>query len=521
MTRVLRSRFEKMAASWSAWLFLVAGAVASQGSVVDDELLHLDDASLNEALVKHPKLIVNVNTVAPCLACDALADVLKSAAPEIRVKTKDAVKLAEIKIEREDMDNLNNLISGALSLPKLILFREGEPLDYAGESYTKEEIVKTVLYEASRDTVMTLRTVKMAERFLNLDSWSLQHQDEEKKPRAVGFFPSNATAGYRVFYETSLKLQGLVQFAACFNPAIQKKFLGAPAKRSIVQIVKKSTRDRKQEYSGPLAVPLLARWIGTHSVPLVHDLTTEASVESLMSIGQPVFLTLLPDEHEAGDMLPLYRKVAATMREKILFGYGFMETEPWPRYARMLNLPKDAKGALWLMISNGIPPWGRNWSHAWLRQPSLQFSILAAQSIPNGITPKRFKETKVRKFIDSFLEEVAAISPEEDKYDIVQEDDVEAIENEVETGSSSDDSKVVVTDKKVRNQLSALTMTFNSAVANLKKALDDVADSPQLLPGKAPSLIQLVSNMDLKMKKDILQLKRELMELGKSPKEEM
>ena len=48
----------------------------------------------------------------------------------------------------------------------------------------------------------------------------------------VGFFPNNATAGYGVFASVARKLQGMISFGACFDPILQKKFLGAPASRS-------------------------------------------------------------------------------------------------------------------------------------------------------------------------------------------------------------------------------------------------------------------------------------------------
>ena len=55
-----------------------------------------------------------------------------------------------------------------------------------------------MLREVSRDSIQTLKTVKQAERFLHLDSWSSLHSDEEQPPRVVGFFPSNSTPTYQV-----------------------------------------------------------------------------------------------------------------------------------------------------------------------------------------------------------------------------------------------------------------------------------------------------------------------------------
>ena len=59
--------------------------------------------------------------------------------------------------------------------------------------------------------------------------------DEEKPPRVVGFFPSNKTARYAVFRQTAMKLQGMISFGECFDPVLQKKFLGAPTKKAVIQ----------------------------------------------------------------------------------------------------------------------------------------------------------------------------------------------------------------------------------------------------------------------------------------------
>ena len=51
------------------------------------------------------------------------------------------------------------------------------------------------------------------------------------------------------------------------------------------------------------------------------------------------------------------------------------------------------------------------------------------------------------------------------------------------------------------------------------KALDDLKDTPQLLPGKSPGLVSTLSNAELKLKKDMLGLKRKLMDIGKAKDE--
>ena len=401
-----------------------------------------------------------------------------------------------------------------------------EAMDYDGE-LTKESIVEVMLREYSRPSVQALKSVKQAERFLHLDSWSAQHADEEKPPRVVGFFASNTTAAYRMYRSTALKLQGLIAFGECFDAALQKKFLGAPTQRAVIQIVKADKRERKLTYKGPLATPPLARWIATHSMPLVQDLSTESSVEALMAIGVPVFLLLMPDsyEEELGEMLKHFRAVATTVRERLLFGYGFKDTAPWPDLARQLGIPSEATGAYWLVVNNNQAMGGRNWSNAWLRPPTLGFQVLGLDARGDE-TVEDVTEKKVEEFVGAFLKHVEEReAPQEtwvaviEEAEEVGEGEAASAASEAPTGGSEakapTETSQAVSDKALRRLLGTLTMDFNSGIANLKKALDDLTDTPQLIPSKAPALTQLLGSLELKVKKDMLQVKRELMDLGK------
>ena len=70
-------------------------------------------------------------------------------------------------------------------------------------------------------------------------------------------------------------------------------------------------------------------------------------------------------------------------------------------------------------------------------------------------------------------------------------------------------------DRDLRKLISALEMSFNSGVANLKKSLDDTKDAPHLLAGKAPTIISALTSTENKVKKGMLDLKRKLMDIGK------
>jgi hypothetical protein len=432
------------------------------------------------------------------------------------------VKLAKLTITTQDSPVIGKIVQGALTLPKVLVFRDGEAMDFVGDPADKASIVEVMLREVSRDSVQTLKTVKMAERFLHLDSWSSQHADEEKPPRVVGFFPSNSTPTYQVFRETAGKLQGMISFGECFDANIQKKFMGSAATKSVVQVVKADKRERKLTYDGPLVVQRMARWVATHSLALVQDLTTESSIESHMARGVPVFLLLMPDEYEEalGDVLKAFKAVAAKVRERLLFAYGFKDTEPWPQFAQSLQIPRDQTGAFWMILGNNMKLTGRDWSAAWLRPPSLGFEIYAMQARGDEKAEDVTLDA-LNSFVDGFLAQVDQMQPEPDYKDAPVEEESAAAEQAAPAGGAADAKvqEAINHDKELRKAISAMEMNFNSGVANIKKVLDELKDTPQLLAGKAPGLTSTLSSMEMKLKKDVLGLKRQFMDIGKKKDE--
>ena len=91
-----------------------------------------------------------------------------------------------------------------------------------------------------------------------------------------------------------------------------------------------------------------------------------------MARGVPVFLLLMPDEYEEelGTMIKAFRAVASRVRERLLFAYGFKDTEPWPQFAQSLGIDRGATGAFWMILGNNMQLTGRDWSVAWLRPPN-------------------------------------------------------------------------------------------------------------------------------------------------------
>jgi len=511
----------------TALLALPDGALgAKKASKADDyQLLELTDDTLMDAIKEHSLILLNIG-VPNCGPCDAISKKMRAAGKELRPKAPN-VKLAKLTITSQESPVIATVVQGALTLPKVLIFRDGEAMDFDGDPSDKASIVEEMLRQVSRDSVQTLKSVKMAERFLHLDSWSSQHADEEKPPRVVGFFRNNATVAYQVFRETAGKLQGMIAFGECFDAAIQKKFLGKPATKSVIQVVKADKRERKVVYDGPLVVPRMARWAATHSLSIVQDLTTESSIESHMARGVPVFLFLMPDEYEEelGEIIVHFRKVAARVRDRLLFAYGFKESEPWPQFAQSLQIPRDQTGAFWMILGNNMKLTGRDWNTAWLKPPSLGFEIYAMQARGNE-KAEDVTEEALSAFVDSFLKQVDQMQPEPKYLDAPVEEEVELDDAAAAAAAGgagaldgADVAAAVNYDKQLRKAISAMEMNFNSGVANLKKVLDELKDAPQLLQGRASGLTSTVSTMELKLKKDVMTLKRQLMDAGKNKQE--
>lgn len=161
-----------------------------------EELLQLTDDTLEAALAAHPLMLVNVG-IPDCGPCNLVSKKMRAAGKELRAKAP-GVTLAQLTITSQDSPVIAKIVQGALTLPKVLIFRDGEAMDFIGDPADKASIVEVMLREVSRDSIQTLKTVKQAERFLHLDSWSSLHSDEEQPPRVVGFFPSNSTPTYQV-----------------------------------------------------------------------------------------------------------------------------------------------------------------------------------------------------------------------------------------------------------------------------------------------------------------------------------
>ena len=70
--------------------------------------------------------------VPDCDVCARADRVLRKAIPELRVKSNVPVTLARLTITSHDSPVIAKIVQGQLTLPKLIVFREGEAKDYDG-----------------------------------------------------------------------------------------------------------------------------------------------------------------------------------------------------------------------------------------------------------------------------------------------------------------------------------------------------------------------------------------------------
>ena len=157
-----------------------------------------------------------------------------------------------------------------------------------------------------------------------------------------------------------------------------------------------------------------------------------------------------------------------------------------------------------------------------------------------GEKPEHVTEKKVNKFVDGFLAQVDAMAPLEEHVGVV-EDELDAVHSTVGGGAEGAargaegggdaasegtaeaerrKAEAANYDKELRKLIAALEMSFNSGVANIKKGLDDVKDTPAVLPGRIPGLTSTLASMELKVKKGITDLKAKMREVG-SKKDEL
>ena len=128
----------------------------------------------------------------------------------------------------------------------------------------------------------------------------------------------------------------------------------------------------------------------------------------------------------------------------------------------------------------------------------------------------------LEKFVDGFLAQVDQARPEPKYPDAPVEVEAEPAEEAAPAEGSveAEAARAAVNhDRELRKAISAMEMTFNSGVANLKKVLDELKDTPNQLAGRAPSLTSTLSSTEMKLKKDVLGLKRKLMDIAQKKDE--
>lgn len=173
------------------------------------------------------------------------------------------------------------------------------------------------------------------------------------------------------------------------------------------------------------------------------------------------------------------------VRERLLFAYGFKDTEPWPQFAQSLGIDRGATGAFWMIVGNNMEITGRNWNTAWLKPPSMGFQVMAMQA-RGGEKPEDVNEKEVDGFVQSFLSQVDQMMPPEDIQGVVEEEvEPTALEGEGGdaggaaggapaggAGSGADElkEKAANYDKELRKLIAALEMSFNSVRALGSKA---------------------------------------------------
>ena len=120
-----------MAPTLTSLLLLLLPALVSGAKAKGDALLELTDNTLADALAEHPLMLVSVG-VPECDVCARTDRMLRKAIADLRVKSNKPVTLARLLITSQDSPVIAKIVQGQLTLPKLIVFREGEAKDYDG-----------------------------------------------------------------------------------------------------------------------------------------------------------------------------------------------------------------------------------------------------------------------------------------------------------------------------------------------------------------------------------------------------
>ena len=93
-----------------------------------------------------------------CEPCGQVERKFKSAIKDLRVKAPGVV-LAKLTLYTQESPTIAAIVQGQLTIPKVLIFREGEAMDFDGE-LTKASIVEVMLREYARPSLQQLKSVK-------------------------------------------------------------------------------------------------------------------------------------------------------------------------------------------------------------------------------------------------------------------------------------------------------------------------------------------------------------------------
>ena len=231
-------------------LIYIISVKSDESMIGSDSILVLNDENFNAAIQDNPNLMVNFH--APwCSHCKELDPEYSKAAQLLQDSDVTFAKL-DVETEKLTAEKFN-----IQSLPKLMLFRNGDGIDYSGPRAAQGMV--EWIGKKTKKGIITI--TKPGE---------LQYIVEEEKIFVVGYFSNLESDEYKIFESTYFELDE-VKFFLVSETELMKEY---HQKDGSIMVMK--TFDEKLSYfSENLTIENLKNFILREILPLVVDFSPE------------------------------------------------------------------------------------------------------------------------------------------------------------------------------------------------------------------------------------------------------
>jgi protein disulfide-isomerase A1 len=284
----------------------------------EDNVLVLTNDNFEDAIVKHPKMLVEF--YAPwCGHCKSLAPEYAKAAGQLK---ETEIRLAKVDATVETKLAEKFKVQG---YPTLKFFRDGKPIEYSGGR--------------TADTIVSWLNKKLGSATTLLDSvTSTQKFIDAKDVVVVGFFKDRGSPEAKAFEETASSLDD-VPFGITSDNSVFEEY---KVDQSYSIVLFKKFDDLRNDFTGTYKSEDIVTFINANSLPIFVEFTQDSAPKIFGgSIKKHLLAFLSKSSNTFSDQKKIFEDVAKEFKGKALFVFVNIDVEENERILEFFGMKKS------------------------------------------------------------------------------------------------------------------------------------------------------------------------------------